>query len=234
MAQKHIAKTGKLAGTWVTCTVARACRNGGRHISSEALETISSKTYTPMNQLTEQDVELYLQQNETSTPVNNKVQSSEVKPKPVVKYTSCKDCGAEDPTRLYRSGKMRSCKDCQNYANIVTKSAGKCEVGFNREEFLAWKHGSEQRCHYCQIDEKDIYDANIVNTRTKKRCEAMGADRLDSDKGYTFDNIVLCCPGCNAFKSNNLSEAEMLTIGPMVRKIWEDRKSSQKLSELAV
>ncbi len=139
------------------------------------------------------------------------------------KYTSCSDCKTTNTSLLYLSGLMPKCKDCQNYANIVKKSKDKFVISFTREQFLEWKNSIARVCYYCGLAEEHIYQTNIINVRTKKRCETMGVDRLSSDLGYSFDNMVLCCPGCNMAKSNNLTPEEMLILGKTYRLIWESR-----------
>lgn len=63
-------------------------------------------------------------------------------------------------------------------------------------------------CHYCGGDVSPT---------------GIGLDRKSNDQGYTTDNAVPCCPECNLFKSNMLTESEMLLIGPVLAKIKADR-----------
>lgn len=122
----------------------------------------------------------------------------------------------------YRSGRMRRCKDCQNYANLLTKTTGG-GVTFSRQEFVDWKRSMRRQCHYCGIEEADLFDLGVVNVRTKKVMETIGVDRVDNLSNYSLDNIVLCCGPCNAIKSNILSSDEMVRLGPSVRDIWRSR-----------
>jgi hypothetical protein len=45
-------------------------------------------------------------------------------------------------------------------------------------------------CHYC--GEYDVYEDMTFT----------GVDRIDSSKGYSFDNCVPCCRMCNCMKSD--------------------------------
>ena len=54
-----------------------------------------------------------------------------------------------------------------------------------------WKNG----CIYCKKD--------IMNET------GCGLDRINNDKGYTFDNVVSCCGDCNKIRNNILTHKEM-------------------------
>lgn len=59
-------------------------------------------------------------------------------------------------------------------------------------------------CYYCGAKPTDD---NIWNKSGKRKCDTEtifinGVDRIDSDKGYTIDNCVPCCPTCNRIKSD--------------------------------
>lgn len=71
----HIAKTGKKAGQWVTCSAETNCRNGGTHTSAAALQ--SAKKWAGVNKLENLTQEHYIDylksrlsksDTETSTP----------------------------------------------------------------------------------------------------------------------------------------------------------------------
>lgn len=134
----------------------------------------------------------------------------------------CKDCGTEDESRHYQSGKMPRCYDCQNYHNLVKKPTGG-GVEFTREQYLEWKEKGNRRCTYCGVDGPTLYALGILNPRNKRRYESIGVDRLDNNLNYRLTNIVPCCGPCNAIKSGILSHAEMARLGPAVREIWDQR-----------
>jgi hypothetical protein len=134
----------------------------------------------------------------------------------------CRDCRIEDSELHYRSGKMTRCYDCQNYDNLTKKATGG-GVNFTREDFVAWKRAQPRECHYCGLRERDLYRIGVVNVRTKRVMESIGVDRIDNDRPYTLDNIVLCCGPCNAIKSSILTAHEMEILGPAIGEIWAAR-----------
>jgi hypothetical protein len=117
---------------------------------------------------------------------------------------------------------MARCYDCQNYANLVTKATGG-GVHFSREDFVAWKRNQVRCCHYCGLEERDLYRLGVVNVRTRRVMEAIGVDRIDNALPYTLENIVLCCGPCNAIKSSILSASEMEQLGSALSCIWAAR-----------
>lgn len=67
------------------------------------------------------------------------------------------------------------------------------------EEFSKLIHSD---CAYCGTPPTSD---NIWNKSGKRKCDenliyVNGIDRIDSDKGYTVDNCVPCCPMCNRMK----------------------------------
>lgn len=136
----------------------------------------------------------------------------------------CQDCETADETLHYRSGKMKRCYDCQNYANLATKKTGG-GINFSREEFVTWKRGSPERrrCVYCGIDQAQLYALDILNPRNGSRYEAIGVDRVDNDQPYVLSNLVPCCPLCNQIKSQLLTYDEMMKLGPQLRDLWDAR-----------
>lgn len=54
----------------------------------------------------------------------------------------------------------------------------------------------EQPCYYCGV--KSSMNLNINGYSYTYN----GVDRIDSDKNYTYDNVVPCCKICNMAKSN--------------------------------
>jgi 5-methylcytosine-specific restriction endonuclease McrA len=141
----------------------------------------------------------------------------------------CIDCGTTDKTLQYKSGKMKRCYDCQNYANLkrkVTKAGH--ELGIGPDEFREWKRAepSRRRCTYCGNSSEDLHRLAIPNVRTGKRYESIGVDRPDNSKPYTIDNIVPCCGPCNSIKGTVLTKAEMEELGEKLAKIWKGRLST--------
>jgi hypothetical protein len=134
----------------------------------------------------------------------------------------CVDCGTEDSTLLYRSGRMSRCYDCQNFLNLVRKETGG-GITVTRQEFLEWKATRPRECSYCGISGNDLYALSIVNPRNGKPYESIGVDRISNAHGYDLDNIVPCCGPCNAIRGGVLTFEEMQRLGETLRRIWNDR-----------
>jgi hypothetical protein len=137
-------------------------------------------------------------------------------------WVRCVDCATDDPELHYRSGRMSRCYDCQNYMNLTRKATGG-GVEFTREQFLRWKAGGSRVCVYCGVTSDQLYRLGIVNPRNKRPYESIGVDRIDNMGSYSLDNIVSCCGPCNAIRGGILSFAEMIELGPFLRKIWDAR-----------
>ena len=57
-------------------------------------------------------------------------------------------------------------------------------------------------CHYCGSPPmKPIYEGGAAYKTPERRAQLFnGVDRVDSDRGYTTDNVVACCTFCNYAK----------------------------------
>jgi len=58
----------------------------------------------------------------------------------------------------------------------------------------------KKKCHYCDSEPNNIY--HYKNKHSKYDFLYNGLDRIDSNKGYTIDNVVPCCKRCNIAKSS--------------------------------
>jgi len=145
---------------------------------------------------------------------------------------TCPICKTDDLTLRYSSGKMRTCKDCQKYKNIQANCSVKRkrkktpQVAITQEEFLTWIKSHVRKCFYCGVTEAEILNLSIYS-QIGLLVESLGVDRIDSDKDYTLDNIVLCCLACNKVKSNSFSQEEMGSLGKTISQIWQIRKENK-------
>lgn len=69
------------------------------------------------------------------------------------------------------------------------------------------------KCYYSGIKMKIRSDVN--KTRNNTEYNVMSLDRLDSEKGYTRDNVVWCCNALNMLKSNNTEEEFLDLVNSM-------------------
>lgn len=77
------------------------------------------------------------------------------------------------------------------YKRLVWSAAyRKLPVSLTYEEFISFTSVTE--CHYC-------YGAIVwsLYKRTKTTTSAYNLDRLDATKGYSLDNVAVCCRRCN-------------------------------------
>lgn len=85
-----------------------------------------------------------------------------------------------------------------------------------------------RKCHYCKITDKDIeLLRNKRKIKTKQfRGYSMEIDRINSNREYRPENVVLACYWCNNAKSDEFTSSEFSShIGPGVGKVWEERIS---------
>jgi hypothetical protein len=85
----------------------------------------------------------------------------------------------------------------------------------SKKQFKEWYFKQRQKCYYCKRTLKAIrkHDKKF-NIPVKK----LTFDRKNNKRGYTIDNIVLCCCLCNFVKRNFFTEKEMLKIGKFLKK----------------
>lgn len=138
-------------------------------------------------------------------------------------------CGAEKAVSLWdlRSGKTKSCG--LNHPRYEDRSL----PAFNNTYNHAYKHRAEKAglvfeitkkqfreltqksCHYCGSPPREISLRNKrggIRKSGKYVCQYIhnGLDRIDSNKGYTLENVVTCCGICNHAK-HTMSYTEFIT-----------------------
>ena len=83
-----------------------------------------------------------------------------------------------------------------------------------------------RKCKYCGISEKDIEELKSTGKIVTKRARGntMEIDRLNSNKEYTIDNIVLACYWCNNAKTDEFTFKESIDhLGLAIKTIWAHR-----------
>lgn len=133
------------------------------------------------------------------------------------------DCG-NYTIRLSSNFKKKHKQSC----GCVSKNPGKKKAGFERlfkdykasafrrgYEFkiskILFKKLTNELCYYCNSSPSPRYLKQTVHTLL-----ANGLDRIDSNAGYTPNNVVTCCSRCNIAK-NKLNQKDFLTL---VEKIY--------------
>ena len=108
-------------------------------------------------------------------------------------------------------------------ASHVRRTGEAPGIGFGLEEFAAWFVAQDRSCAYCRIPEKYI-ERLALRTQVGLPLQRLGVDRLDGDRGYEIENIVLCCFACNKARSNTFSAQEMMDfIADGVSRAWTRR-----------
>lgn len=125
------------------------------------------------------------------------------------------------------NGKCRRCSQRKRpYEYILAelyqryKEKRNIEVTLTYEELVELI--SNPFCHYC--NSKVEYSEYTRNNNKIPTTRAYQLDRKDNNKGYTLDNVVVCCWNCNRLKSNLFSYDEFLEIAVIMRKIMQNRK----------
>lgn len=87
------------------------------------------------------------------------------------------------------------------YADYKVR-ASKKSIPFTLD-FEVFKNLINASCNYCGIEKS--------NTKTvrKRTFKYNGIDRIDSQRGYSVENVVSCCSSCNSMKMD-LSKEEFL------------------------
>jgi len=151
----------------------------------------------------------------------------------------CKECGKVTIQRkdeFNRKGKLcRACK-YKIYRKKKAKEktiqdleiiATKCIKGKLRKRYSHKGLGCnisieelhklfKENCHYCNSEPNNCY--HYKNKYNKYDFFYNGLDRVDSNKGYTLDNVVPCCKICNIAKSD-MSYKDFINY---IKKVYEN------------
>lgn len=124
--------------------------------------------------------------------------------------SQCRLCEKE----YRKNNRERNIRYLKNYRNspvgLYSKVKGQARYEFksgihkkyfsmNKELFISWYREQPLKCHYCNRGQE------ALNFR-------LGLDRKDSTKGYSVDNIVLCCYPCNTAKNDIFTYEEFKEI----------------------
>lgn len=101
------------------------------------------------------------------------------------RYTTCPECPRMELT--YYERRYKEYQQSAKKRNIVWN--------LSLQEFI---NISTQKCYYCGT--APVYQSRIIGNKTETGDVINGIDRIDSNKGYTIDNCVPCCPHCNIMK----------------------------------
>ena len=111
--------------------------------------------------------------------------------------------------------------------SFFIKRANKLNISFEitKDEF---KFLITQPCYYCGDTESNCCWNKYSRKKNKNTTDKLlynGLDRIDSNLGYTKENIVPCCAFCNLAKLD-YSEEEFIS---KVIKIYENLHKKQRI-----
>lgn len=137
----------------------------------------------------------------------------------------CRHCdSAHEP----HTSRTPSCTVCTRFSSLrsnaakVRRTGVAPGLGFSLSEFAEWFARQPRECAYCRIPESLIEELG-VRTQVGLPLQRLGVDRLDGERGYELENIVLCCFSCNKVRSNTFSADEMAIIAPGISAAWSRR-----------
>lgn len=157
-------------------------------------------------------------------------------------YTFCKECNRKLKIRTERvkkhSGKCRPCSASNNlkkaraklnprklapYRSIYNKFVsaarrGNKELDITFEDFL--EYTKIDKCGYCEEPIK--WEPYIPENRYAR----YNLDRMINTKGYTKDNVIVCCWHCNQAKSDLFTHDEFKLIVPAIKQVLAARVNS--------
>lgn len=136
--------------------------------------------------------------------------------------------GPQPGRRDYAEYTKRNCYSLFKYAwKRLSKKNGKASDFWTLEQ---WYSLASSPCHYCgNVDVRNIakarakeggyYSKYPAEEVARYDLSVNGVDRIDSSKGYLFDNCVSCCGQCNIAKSDYTKE-EFIAMASRIVSKW--------------
>ena len=82
-------------------------------------------------------------------------------------------------------------------------------------------------CQYCETSESDLIELRVkglIRTKRYTRGWTLEIDRIEPNKEYNKDNLILACYWCNQAKTDEFSHDEFIPVGKVIGEIWKKRK----------
>lgn len=140
------------------------------------------------------------------------------------------ECGNESIANLSKVmiGSIQSCgclskreygaasfRHLVNYYIVSGKSRG-YSFELDDEQFRIL---TKQNCYYCGKEPSNL----IKNNHNNGDYYYNGLDRIDNNKGYTFDNVLTSCRDCNWLRGDRLTVEETKVAMEAIKKLRESK-----------
>ena len=100
------------------------------------------------------------------------------------------------------------------------------DFNLTEEQF---KEMTQKDCYYCGAKPNQFFKQKYHNNYRKFNGDFIynGLDRIDSNKGYTIDNIVPCCSICNYAKHNLTLQEFQDWIEKVYNKMFKEKYDAE-------
>jgi hypothetical protein len=155
-----------------------------------------------------------------------------------MKSDICRACGSSVWKAVKQRDRVaRKCVRCKQWygarinAQKLRRYENQPEFTLDRREFAAWADASPRVCYSCGIPEH-LLEQIGVKTQVHLNLRFLGLDRIDNARGYSLDNIALCCLGCNRVKGSMFTSGELLGgLGAEIARVWRARLRAAGVSD---
>ena len=138
----------------------------------------------------------------------------------------CKYCGNTfiSPTTNFK--KAKSCYKCRG---LVLRKSSEEITWKNQYSMLKGRQHAKEKGfditfeQFIEISKRNCYYCNSEPTKTKGHRSwstyilTNGLDRIDSEVGYLYNNVVACCTYCNSAKREKSQEDFYLWIARLIK-----------------
>jgi 5-methylcytosine-specific restriction endonuclease McrA len=107
--------------------------------------------------------------------------------------------------------------NCPTGIYIIIKNNAKkrnIKINISKEDFINWYNSQKQECYYCKRTLSEI-----KKDKHYSKTQRLTIDRINNNKDYNLNNIVLACWICNSVKSKIFNKKEMLKLGSTLKGI---------------
>jgi hypothetical protein len=152
----------------------------------------------------------------------------------------CLGCGKkiEEQVLGFRKEIIKRCKECYEILKATEEKRNRTERDYNREKklnitryFDEYIRGAVKRNLLFDLSLEqfeNIVSSHCTYCNSFDKDKVIGIDRINSNKGYSLDNVTPCCSVCNIMK-NNLTTEEFFSKISTIYKHCIDNKSHEAI-----